>query len=57
VPTSVPSQLPTRFSTATANATLGGPPTDWGKLLQVHDDRDIYQASPNELPAIDIHSL
>jgi hypothetical protein len=25
--------------------------------VQVHDDRDIYQASPNELPAIDIHSL
>ena len=34
-----------------------GPPTDWGELVQVHDDRDIYQASPNELPAIDIHSL
>jgi hypothetical protein len=34
-----------------------GPPTDWGELVQVHDDRDIFQASPNELPAIDIHSL
>jgi len=34
-----------------------GPPTDWGELMQVHDDRDICQASPQELPAIDIHSL
>ena len=29
-----------------------GPPTDWGELVQVHDDRDIFQASPQELPAI-----
>jgi hypothetical protein len=34
-----------------------GPPTDWGELVQVHDDRAVFQASPNELPAIDIHSL
>jgi hypothetical protein len=34
-----------------------GPPTDWGELVQIHDDRDIFQASPQELPAIDIHSL
>jgi len=34
-----------------------GPPTDWGELVQVHDHRDIFQASPDELPAIDIHSL
>ena len=34
-----------------------GPPTDWGELIQVHDDRDTIQASPDELPAIDIHSL
>jgi hypothetical protein len=33
------------------------PPTDWGELVQVHDDRDIFQASPQGLPAIDIHSL
>jgi hypothetical protein len=25
--------------------------------VQVHDDRDVFQASPDELPAIDIHSL
>ncbi len=31
-----------------------GPPTDWG---EVHDDRDAFQASPYELPVIDIHSL
>jgi hypothetical protein len=24
--------------------------------VQVHDDRHIFQASPGELPAIDIHS-
>jgi len=34
-----------------------GPPTDWTELVQVHDDRDLLQASPDELPAIDIHSL
>jgi hypothetical protein len=34
-----------------------GPPTDWGELVQVHDDCYIFQASPQELPAIDIHSL
>ena len=34
-----------------------GPPTDWGELVQVHDDRDIFQTSPDQLPAIDIHSL
>jgi hypothetical protein len=34
-----------------------GPPTDWGEVVQVHDDRDVFQASPDELPAIDIHSL
>jgi len=34
-----------------------GPPTDWGELVQIHDDRDVIQASPDELPAIDIHRL
>ena len=34
-----------------------GPPNDWGELVQIHDDRDVFQASPDELPAIDIHSL
>jgi hypothetical protein len=34
-----------------------GPPTDWGKLVQGHDDRAIFQASPDELPVIDIHLL
>jgi len=34
-----------------------GPPTDWGELVQAHDDRDVLQASPDELPVIDIHSL
>jgi hypothetical protein len=31
------------------------PPTDWGELVQIHDDRDVFQASPNELPAIDAY--
>jgi hypothetical protein len=22
-----------------------GPPTDWGELVQAHDDRDVFQAS------------
>jgi hypothetical protein len=34
-----------------------GPPTDWGELAQVHDDRDVFQGRIDELPAIDIHSL
>ena len=34
-----------------------GPPTDCGELVQVHDDRKVFQASPVELPDIDIHSL
>jgi len=34
-----------------------GPPTDWGELVQIHDDRDVFQASTDELTAIDIHSL
>jgi hypothetical protein len=34
-----------------------GPPADWGELVQVHDDRAIFQVSPDELPVIDIRSL
>ena len=34
-----------------------GPPTDWGELVQVHNECDVTQTSPDELPAIDIHSL
>jgi len=34
-----------------------GPLTDWRVRVQVHDDRAIFQASPDELPVIDIHSL
>ena len=32
------------------------PPTDWGELVQIHDDRETVQMSPDELPAIDIHN-
>ena len=34
-----------------------GPPTDWGELVQAHYDRAIFQASPDELPVIEIRSL
>jgi hypothetical protein len=34
-----------------------GPPTDWGELAQAHDDRDVFQASRDELPVIDIRTL
>jgi hypothetical protein len=34
-----------------------GPPTDWGELVQAHDDRDVFQGRIDELPVIDIHSL
>jgi len=34
-----------------------GPPTEWTELVQGHDDRDVMQSSPDELPVIDIHSL
>ena len=34
-----------------------GPPTDWGELVQAHDDRGVFQAAPDELPVIDIHSI
>ena len=34
-----------------------GPPTDWAELVHVQDDRDVFQASPEDLPVIDIRSL
>jgi len=34
-----------------------GPPTNWGEFVQADDDVKIVQISPDELPAIDIHSL
>jgi hypothetical protein len=34
-----------------------GPPTDWGELMQDHDECDAIQTSPDDLPVIDIHSL
>jgi hypothetical protein len=33
-----------------------GPPTDWAEFVQVRDDREAVQVSPDELPVIDIHS-
>jgi hypothetical protein len=34
-----------------------GPPTAWAELVQAHDDRDAIQASPDDLPVIDIRGL
>jgi hypothetical protein len=34
-----------------------GPPTDWGELVQAHEDRAVFQVSTDGLPVIDIHSL
>ena len=34
-----------------------GPPTGWDDLMQVHDDHDAIQASPDDLPVIDIRRL
>ena len=34
-----------------------GSPADWGELAQVHDERDVFQPSPDERPAIDIRRL
>ena len=32
-----------------------GPPVDWGELVQSHGDGEFKQASPDDLPMIDIH--
>ena len=34
-----------------------GRPAGRGELVQAHDERDVFQTSPDELPAIDIDSL
>jgi hypothetical protein len=46
-----------RFLVSPPLASARGPPTDWGELVQADGDRAIFQASPDELPVIDIHSL
>ncbi len=38
-------------------AAARGPPTDWDELVQAQDDRDVFQASSDELTAIDIHRV
>jgi len=52
---------PLAFLSAARPATVATwprrPPTDWAELVQVHFDRDIFQASPDELAAIDIDSI
>ena len=47
----------TGLSFTTPRAKAWGPPTDWVELVQVHNDRAIFQASPDEPPVIDVHSL
>ena len=34
-----------------------GPPSRWAEIVQVHDDRHVIQAAPDDLPALDIRSL
>ena len=31
--------------------------TDWGELVQIHDERDAIKSSPDDVPVIDIHNL
>jgi hypothetical protein len=50
-------ETPRRTARASVLRSRSGPPTDWGEFVQVHDDRTIFQASPDELPEVDIHSL
>ena len=38
-------------------AAARGPPTDWGEIVQAHDDREAVQGRIDELPVINIHSL
>jgi len=46
-----------RSGFATRSPATNGPPINFGELVQVHDDRDVVQATPDDLPVIDIHSL
>ena len=32
-----------------------GPPVDWDDLVQADDDHSLHQATPDDLPVIDIH--
>jgi hypothetical protein len=59
---------PSPFGAAGGEATGGGDSRDkprshdtsriaWAELVRIHDDRNVFQASPVELPVIDIHSL
>jgi hypothetical protein len=41
----------------TPSSPARGPLTDWDEIVQAHDGRAILQASPDELPDIDIHRL
>ena len=45
------------FGGVSVRGLVVSPPTDWGDLVQTHDDRAFFQAAPDELPAIDIHRL
>ena len=48
---------PRRTARAASRLARPRPAHRLGELVQIHDDRAIFQASPDELPAIDIHSL
>jgi hypothetical protein len=52
-----PADNPRKAAATLMHIPARGPPTDWGELVQVDDDRDIFQGRIDDLPAIDIHSL
>jgi hypothetical protein len=53
----MPAQEGVAFLPARPVTPARGPPSSWAEILQVHDDRDAIQTSPDDLPVIDIRSL
>ena len=48
---------PRRPITASRSPCRRPGPTTRAELVQAHDDRDAFQAAPDELPVTDIHSV
>jgi hypothetical protein len=48
--------IPKRLRGMLADWPARGPPAHWGELVQIHDDRAIFQESPDELAVIDIQN-
>jgi hypothetical protein len=51
------SDPPRRTARAASAFACPRPAYRLGQLVQLHDERDVFQTSPDELPAIDINSL